>query len=449
MNFPIIRFNQIEYVECELVMDNAPIYTKGVRNTRSLIKNKKISVDMYIFAKKNENNKWIKSDGKSIKFDKILLKKDYLINIPELNKTDDNQPITDLNGIQEAPPIIDLDDEEKFKDANGNIVEIETRGTRNHDDIYFKVKDVSGAFEMNSLYTTIINDKCGYTLNKDYKYFICDILHNIKKNVNKKTVTKELFLTYAGILRVLFASRSGKVNEFIKWATETLFTVQMGNENQKQQLVSNILGVTAQAVREVFKASAKCMPCVYLFSLGTAKDLRKSMNIDAKHADDVMICKYGYTIDLSRRTSEHIKTFDSINGVDLKLKHYSYIDPMYCSNAETDIKDHFNALDIGLKFKDMDELVAIRPQLLKTTETQYRQISEAYAGHMKDMIKQVEDLKKELELQAMKHKTELLMKDNELLTKDNELNMSKAQINALNKDLEIERLRNQILMINK
>ena len=441
MNFSIIKFSGIEYVNCDLILNDAPIYAKGSRNTRSLIKNKNIPKEQYIFAKKNDDNKWIKSDGKSIKWDKILLKKEYLINIPELNKND-NKIITDLNGIQEAPPIIDLEDCEKFKDGNGNIIEIETRGTRNHDDIYFKVKDISIGFEMAKLVDTIQHKDTKYEKNEDYKFFNCVITDNLGKKTNKQKITKELFLTYTGMLRVLFVSTSGKTKQFIKWATETLFTAQMGSEQQKQQLVSNILGISAQAVREVFKTSAKSIPCVYLFSLGTAKDLRKSMNIDNKYADDILICKYGYTIDLSRRTSEHIKTYGNINGVDLKLKCYSYIDPMYCSNAETDIKDFFCALDIGLKFKDYEELVAIKPHLIKTTENQYKQISDAYAGHMKDMIKKVEDLKNEL-------LTKDLICKNELLTKDNELNMAYAKNTALEKDLEIEKLRNHILLMNK
>ena len=110
----------------------------------------------------------------------------------------------------------------------GNIVEIETRGSRNCNDIFFKVKDVSVGFEMDRLQNTLVDDRWGYENNKDYKYFMC------KKNKNK--ITKEVFLTYEGILRVLFVSKSGKTKQFIKWATETLFTVQMGTKQQKKTI---------------------------------------------------------------------------------------------------------------------------------------------------------------------------------------------------------------------
>ena len=36
-----------------------------------------------------------------------------------------------------------LDDEEKFHDNEGRVVEIETRGEREHDKVYFLAKDVA------------------------------------------------------------------------------------------------------------------------------------------------------------------------------------------------------------------------------------------------------------------------------------------------------------------
>ena len=47
-----------------------------------------------------------------------------------------------------APPILKLNDDEKFKDSFGNIYEIETRGNcKDKDSVYFLCKDVSKAYE--------------------------------------------------------------------------------------------------------------------------------------------------------------------------------------------------------------------------------------------------------------------------------------------------------------
>ncbi len=56
----------------------------------------------------------------------------------------------------------------------------------------------------------------------------------------------------------------------------------MGTTKQKRTLVSNIMGVPAESVKEVFKVSAKSLPCVYLFSLGLVKkldDMKRDMEL--------------------------------------------------------------------------------------------------------------------------------------------------------------------------
>ena len=201
------------------------------------------------------------------------------------------------------PEIIQLDDNQKFKDDNGNIVEIETRGERTVDKIYFKVKDVMSGFMMDRLDDVILNKRRhGYIINSHYKYFNCKKPIKDGKNTNK--ISKELFLTYEGMLRVLFASHSPNVKPFIKWATETLFVIQLGTTEQKQELVSNVLGVNAKVIKEVFNVDRNTLPCVYLFTLNTVDKLRESMKIDSKYADDSIVAKYGFTKDVSRRTGE-------------------------------------------------------------------------------------------------------------------------------------------------
>jgi len=69
----MIRNN--EYILVENIFNKAPVYCKESRNGRELIKNKKITD--YIYAKIKEGV-WIQSDGKSYKYDKILLKKSFV-----------------------------------------------------------------------------------------------------------------------------------------------------------------------------------------------------------------------------------------------------------------------------------------------------------------------------------------------------------------------------------
>lgn len=51
----------------------------------------------------------------------------------------------------EVPKLLVLDDDEKFKDTDGNIAEIETRGDRNHRNVYFLASDVMKVFEFKNI----------------------------------------------------------------------------------------------------------------------------------------------------------------------------------------------------------------------------------------------------------------------------------------------------------
>ena len=157
------------------------------------------------------NDIWIIADGKSRKYDKLFLTKTFVDSIPEINE--DKIIIND--GIEAVPDIINLEDSEKFKDLDNNIIKIETRGERKVDKIYFKVKDIILAFQTDNLNNTIIDKRSSYEENIHYKYFNCK-RKGLPSNI---TIKRELFVTYEGILKVLFASLSPKVKPFIKWTT--------------------------------------------------------------------------------------------------------------------------------------------------------------------------------------------------------------------------------------
>jgi hypothetical protein len=429
-----IRINNYNYSLCEFLFNNAPIFCKGSRSTRDLIKKKNIDSKYYIYAKYDSKiNSWTITDGKSAKMDKVLIRHSYLKTINELSL---NNKINEDESILKAPEILELKDSEKFKDQNNNIIEIETRGERKYDQIYFKVKDVSVSFDMPNLYRVIVDTDGNYKLDVDYKYFTCYVKINSSNQTSKKIiVTKELFLTYEGILRVLFVSRNNKTKQFIKWATEILFTVQIGIPEQKNILISNMLGCSAKVVKEVFNADANTIPCVYLFTFGYVKDLRSSMNIDKSYKDDSIVAKYGFTKDLSRRTGEHIKNFGNISNVDLKLKYYSYIDPQYISNAETDMKELFESLNIKLNYENFKELIIIPNIYNKIISEKYNHIGKKYTGHISELITKIKNLEDINQKQELNHKIELQKQQYENKLKDSQLEILQYKILMLQNNI--------------
>jgi hypothetical protein len=452
-----IYIDKKNYILADDIITACPIWCKGVRNGRELVKKKNIDKVHFIYARLTDEG-WTPNEGISVKYDKVLIRKLYLDKCDEYKKEINNDNVRDEKGIEKAPDIIILDDEEKFKGDDGNILEIETRGVRDHKGIYFKVKEVETAFEMNKLHTILIDKsvKDGYTENEHYKYFNCEKSSSTGKKTDKKnTIKKELFLTYEGMIRLLYVSRSKNAKKFRTWATDTLFTAQMGTKEQKQELSSKLLGVSVNAVKEVFKTSATTIPCVYLFTLNTVKALRQTMSIDNKYTDNMIVCKYGFTADLPRRAGEHMKTYGSIKNADLKMKYHSYVDPMYISDAERDIRDFFTALGICFEYKTYNELVIIKPDLWKTVENQYKQISNAYAGHIKDMIKKVEDLENCIKTEKIQHALDVEkiqhVLDMETAKYKNELDNAKYKNELMQKEYEnmILKKDNETLQKNK
>jgi hypothetical protein len=440
----IITINDKQYIMGDYLYNNAPIYSKGCRSSRDIISKKQIEAKNYIYAR-NKDNKWTVSDGKSFKFDKIFFIKSFVDKIPEL-KTDD---IADDNGISKAPSIIDLKKDEKFTDNDGNIIEIETRGERVVDKIYFKVKDVADGFEMSHLQNDLIKTHTVYENEKDYKYFICEKKDAVLKKTSKQNTTKkELFLTYAGILRVLFVSKCGRANTFIKWATEKLFIIQMGTNEQKLKLRDS-LGVLPEAVKEVCKKSTSPISCIYLFSLGTVASLRNTFNIKTEGCDNDIVVKYGRTEDLDRRTNEHNNDYGKLEHVELRLMMYSFVDSSYASDAENDIANFYTYSKYKYEIEGRNEIAIIPKDKIDIVKKEYEKIRKIYAGSLKELLNEIERLKQENELIKLQHQIELnkqqiefnkYQMENNKLAHSLELQKEKYENEILKRDFEIYKL---------
>jgi hypothetical protein len=284
-----------------------------------------------------------------------------------------------------------------------------------------------------------VHKKNSYKKNIHYKIFTYNGLPSGHDEEGKKNkIYKSYYFTYTGLIRCLYVSKSKHAESFQQWANKILFTHQFGSTEEKQNLSSKLLGVHANTIREVFNTSTKAVPCVYLFTLGTVKDLRKSMNLAKTYTDDMIICKYGRTDSLERRASEHNRTFSKIKNVNLCLKYYAYIDPQFASNAETDIADYFQDINANITYENLKELVILSPkQFEKSIKQQHTNLSTMYAGHISDLLKKITELE-----------NQLLLKNAEIKDKDKDVMLQKEQYKNQLKDKDIllqkEQYKNQI-----
>uniref|UniRef100_A0A6C0C9C7 Bro-N domain-containing protein n=1 Tax=viral metagenome TaxID=1070528 RepID=A0A6C0C9C7_9ZZZZ len=441
------KINNKKYYLISELMTEYPTLFKKCKNGREFVNKENISSNKYIFARSTERGFTV-TDGMSKKFDKIFILKDWF----DENYVDDVESEEEIEEIKEdigeAPAIIELDDHEKFVDNYDNIVEIEVRGERDHEKCYFRVKDIMEGFGIKYLNDVIINkNRSGYIHDIHYKYFYCHAsVKDRSGNKNEKIKKiKELYLTYLGLLRVFFVSRKETADKFVKWASKTLFTAQMGTLTEKRKLASSVLGVSPSEVKAVFSKTSFVLPVIYLFTLGTVKDLRKTLNIDGKHKDDKIIAKIGVTKDIERRTREHEKEYGRLKNVNMELVHYEYIDSQYIFSSETDLKDIIKGLNLNLEHEKYDELIIFNKTQLPMIKKQYQQIGKSYIGHIAELVTKIKTLESERELTKEKHVNELMKEKyhNDLMKEKHENEMMKKDIEIMKRDMEIMKMSKQ------
>ena len=437
-----ITINKTEYYHATDIHNFDSAFFYGCRNNvRNIVEKKKMEDNDYIYAY-IKNKEWTISNGGYCKA-KLLLSRDWCVdNVPKFAKHS-----AVVAQYEELPPKVELDENHKFCDHDGLVCDITMRGERSFDKCYFKTDDISKIFDLPNIKRYMVDKESKYELSKHYKYFT---LQKNRKCVLDQT-SKISYMTYRGVIKCLFNNNSKMAELFQDWCLKTLFTHQFGSLEEKQELSSKLLGVHAKTVKEVFSTSSTNVPCVYLFTLGSAKELRQTMNIDNKYTDDMIICKYGMTDSIERRAMEHNKTYGSIKSVNLCLKYYAYIDQQYISKAETDIKEYFEAIGCKLEYNGHKELIILEPtKINKLVKQQYTNLSNMYAGHIKDLIKRIEDLENKLILEGEKQKVADIQHKNELLAEKhiNELLINKHASELQKRDMELmmEKHKNESLI---
>ncbi len=437
MNPQIITLeDQTYYLSNEVYVFDPPFFPGCQINMRLMIDKKNLKPNDYVFAY-IKNEKWVLSNMKYARA-KLLLTTEWVENnVPKMiiymrkndKKITTNPLIEDVNDLYDAPPappILYLNDEEGFKDVNGNTLDIEVRGERDHKKCFFKVKDVIIAFDMPNLNDVVMRQDRGFT-NLHHKYFTIDVPSNDRKHKTKK----ELFLTYKGMLKVLYSSRSGNAELFQDWAEEILCTTQMGTVEQKNKLVSKLKGVSYDNIQELFSVHAREMPCIYLTSLNTVGVLRNEMKINSIYADNDIVYKFGLTKSFESRKNGHNQEFKKLDHlIDKKLVCYTYIDPLYLSEAEMEIKNLLE--DNKIKWDQHDEIVVIPNQLMKYVKKGYETIGMKYAGHTAEFNKRILQLEMDIQQLKLKHENELALKDKDIL--------------MLNREIEFKNRENELLM---
>nr|QOI90586.1 hypothetical protein HWQ62_00455 [Pyramimonas orientalis virus] len=363
----------------------------------------------------------------------LMKKKKEIAEIKTETRTKEKQERKAYNKdeLTKEPPLIDLEEHEMFKDLDGIPMDIEVRGEKTHDGIYFKAKDIGTAFDYERVEPDTLRENSDHVYGEHFKYFICP--GNLQRQIEDKKV---LYLTYMGVLKLLFCARgSDKAKRFQRWVTKIIFTMQMGSQADKDGLAAEALNVDTSTITQLFRKSSRAIPCVYLFEVGTVGNMRQHFNLDNHKDDTDKVYKYGRTEDMARRSGEHQKTYGKLKDNTFGLTVFSYVDEKFASKAETKLKHYFDNFNVNVEDDKHNELVVMNKKKLLTMKELYNDLYIHYSGNNKDLIQQMQEmqLKHQIEKKETENKYELMMiqKDRELEKKDRELEKKNHEIDML------------------
>ncbi|KAJ3153039.1 hypothetical protein HDU86_005337 [Geranomyces michiganensis] len=171
--------------------------------------------------------------------------------------------------LKPAPALLELADEKKFRSEDGTPTEIETRGVRASNGIFFLARDVS------------------LLLHPDDRGHVRTVV--MHKNSSFAQGADEDFLMFS-VVRLFNTSRAPVAQRFCTWAAGIRQAALTGSAAQRQEVAASVPIATVRSVLARFTPSPAG---VYLLALGTAGQLRNSLVIDNDVNDDDIVVKWG------------------------------------------------------------------------------------------------------------------------------------------------------------
>lgn len=335
--------------------------------------------------------------------------------------------------------IIELEDHEKFVD-NEKIFDIEIRGERSPTKILFKVEDIARLFEMSTLAKDMV-------IKEFYQEGVHYVILSTKPDSSEKRLNlfspkpdssasthgknRRAFLTWFGLFKVLFASRSGNEyrHKMATWVMNTMFVHQFGSTTERKLLADTLT---------MYKTCLNGTSGVYLVRIGKVKDLRISMKIskDAypSNFDNAFIYKYGRANDVLRRFSEHCaaKHYGAYSDT-IELSWFVILPSEKEKKAEGVLAGYFTDRNLKFDFTDNSgkchtELAIIKHDELQGVREEYLKLIHKYPNAENAISLFIDNIRSQYnaKIAELTHKAELVGVQHELTIKEKD-NLIKDQ----------------------
>jgi hypothetical protein len=396
------QLNSKYVYDAKYIKEQQPSYFVGcTTNIAKIIKKKTIPQSAYMYASYSKVKGWTVLD-----YDSNYSKKKLLFTKQWVEANILTRPEEIDSDTKTLPDVLELDEGEKFVDTDGKLVEIMVRGVRDIDGIYFNASDIGAMLSIANITNTFTKEFTRFEKGKHYVYFMekCNggNSRNSKNSRNSRNgKNRYMYLTYYGLVRLLFVSTEDVADHFQKWAFGVLFKAQLGTSCQKQELVSDVLGLNIQSIRSFLNTGMTSMPTLYLLELGKVGELREVFSIPNYFKDEEVVLKFGLTNDLSRRLMEHEKSYGKLikrAGCEIRLKYHAYIDTIYLYEAEKEISDYFKNVNWNLEHDTFKELACVSNLMLNNVvHGQFKSVGRTYCGKLHDLQVQITTLLSENE----------------------------------------------------
>ncbi len=397
----LITIDGKSYLCATSLSEKFPSFFLGAktRYIRRIVEKKNIPSDAHIYAVK-QGNTWISSTS-TYKRAKLFLEQQW---VRKHIQKEEKNGLVEGEKYQPCPPIIFLLETDRFRNDAGELFEVKMVGEKTEGGCFFRVADVSVAFQMPNLVSSILHASGGYARGKDFRTFDCSN-HHREEIVHSMSNTIQLFLTYEGLLKVLYSSRSGSAQKFRQWCSSILFRSTFGTVDEKQQAAEDILVLPSKTLRNVLSKSATDIPVIYLFKV-------------YPNNSQSFFYKFGCSANFKRRAEELKRKFRDMNLYD-ELELFSYIDPKYIFQAETALKSSLTTVGTLVKVENCSDMEFVNFSADKSNfvRDQFRMISRQFAGQTAELQKDIEVMKErhEYEVRLLKKELELQEKEIEIL----------------------------------
>jgi len=360
-----------DYIEALTVKEEYPDLFKGCKNIDVFLKKHKIPVEQFKYTTQGRIRKILPHDTECRKRF-TFIRKDYIQD--HLLKTAPRES----KALPDLPPKIELNSEECFRHEDGRIVDVTIRGNRRPHEIFFNVTDVGKMLEMKNIHANISSGT--FIENQDYVNF-----RSQAEGHNNKAVR---YLTFSGLLRIIFTRRHPIADRYIRWSVDILFASQFGTQDQRVQVAAHhMIKMEPQIIKQFLATNVDALPVLYFLYLGTVGELKHKIDIPEHFDEKQQVFKYGVSKDFLKRIDDHENTYMKKYKMNLELKHHIVIDERYIFEAETYLKNYFETNGWSLRQgKDFNELAVISASSLKSTVPfVLRDIQNKYTGKMKDI----------------------------------------------------------------